>query len=484
MSLKRTRAGGLFLRLSLIGILAVFFSISNYSISLQHAAHAEESGGGADGGSDGGGDGQGGGDHNESGGGGGGGGGGAECLGCEPKDVQGAVKVIEQFHKWGEEDITRHTSQEFNKHRDTFLYQEFFHKNFLPALMRMTKQLSAVAMKQMFAVGTFFDAKNQLETQRLFQTMQAQAHKDYHPSEDFCYFGTNVRSMAHSESLGRFNALAMSQRAMARHLGRSGVVAADADKDKGSRWKQFIATYCDPKDNNWTEAGTGLSQVCTAPGNASKRNLDVDYTRLIEEARTLNVNFTKEDLAISEMGGDEQDVIALANNLYGHKVLYRAPAAYLGEGGDNQKKYMALRAVAAKRSVAENSYNAIIGLKSSGSSGSDASSAAQTRRFLGAVLIELGMGEDEVKEVLGENPSYYAQLEILAKKIYQNPDFYANLYDKPVNLQRKSVAIKAIEMLVDDAIAESIMRQEMLDAVSLSTRLEERFDNANEGLNK
>jgi hypothetical protein len=49
--------------------------------------------------------------------------------------------------------------------------------------MAMTEQLSAVAMQQMEIIGTFLDAKQQLETQRLFQEMAAQAQKDYTPSE-------------------------------------------------------------------------------------------------------------------------------------------------------------------------------------------------------------------------------------------------------------------------------------------------------------
>jgi hypothetical protein len=45
----------------------------------------------------------------------------------------------------------------------------------------MTKQMTTVGLQATKVIGTFFDAKHQLETQRLFQTLMAEAHKDYQP---------------------------------------------------------------------------------------------------------------------------------------------------------------------------------------------------------------------------------------------------------------------------------------------------------------
>ena len=178
---------------------------------------------------------------------------------------------------------------------------------------------------------------------------------------------------------------------------------------------------------------------------------------------------------------------------------------------------MALRSIAAKRSVAENSFNSIVGMKSLGSAAGlldePAPDVTQTHRFLGAVLTELGIPEAQALEYMGMNDpamwargassagspynystpdltaedldfSYFAQLEILAKKIYQNPDFYANLYDKPANVKRTSTALKAIELMLDRAIYESQIRQEMAMSVLLSSRLRMGFKDVNDNLNK
>lgn len=411
-----------------------------------------------------------------------------------PPDVALVTEAIEAAHSKAENTMMKNMSEEFTEHRD-WLVNTFFKDQVLPALMLFTEQMSAVAMHQVFIIGTFLDAKHQLETQRLFQELQAQAHKDYQPSEDFCWFGTAARSLAASEQIGKFNAVALSQRQMKRHLGNSKNMqsSVSSDEDKIGRWQIFKTEFCDPKDNNLRQdakgsivALTGLQTVCPSPGK--NVNADIDFTRIIDEPRTLDVGFNVAPGGANQPTTDEKAVIALGNNLYGHDVLSRGlnPTSLIN--AQYQHLYFALRSVAAKRSVAENSYNAIVGMKTSG--GSDMTGTPNTSAFLGALLNELGVtddnksgsNQDEIFMLIGEEPSYYAQLEILAKKIYQNPDFYANLYDTPANVQRKSVALKAIELMLDRAIFESQLRQEMSMSVLLSAKMRDQFKAVNEDL--
>lgn len=399
--------------------------------------------------------------------------------------------------------VKDHLDTEFRRHQDWFV-EDFFTDQILPALMLFTEQMSAVAMHQTFIIGSFFDAKHQLETQRTLQELQTQAHKDYQPSEEFCYFGTNVRSLANSESSARYNALMLSRRQMGRHLGQVNVAgASNRDEDKRARWSQFVTHFCDPKDNGFNgNPNSGLDAVC--PNGAEDDamiNADIDYTSLIENPRTLslepngNLPFDLDKDRIVT-GGEfaavpgvsvpssktELAVFALGNNLYGHNVLTREL-----RGGklssnfvNNQNLYLALRSVAAKRGVAESSFNAIVGMKAAGttSEAMDGGVRTETWKFLGAIMKELGVPESEIYEMIGNRPSYYAQLELLTKKIYQNPNFYAGLYDKPANIKRKAVALKAIDLMLDRAIYESQLRQEMVSSVLLSARLREPFKEA------
>jgi hypothetical protein len=421
-----------------------------------------------------------------------------DVYGCVDDDCDEAVEAIQDDHEEYRDrmlteddndadcddhpddhdcdDNEQNLTQQF---RDQIVWDEmvYFRQLILPALMKYTEQMSAIGMQQIFIVGQFFDAKHQMETQRLLLELQAQAHKDYHPSEDFCWFGTNVRSLANSEETARVNSMVLNANHMSRQLGKEeSASAASEQADKASRWQRFTSTYCDPQDAGWyaTEPNSGLRLACgTGGGDTARINLDVDYTRAIEEPRTLDVRFTD-----TTTTNTERDLIALSENIFGHQVLTRNINEDYLRQEPYQHLYLGLRAVAAKRNVAQNSFDAIIGMKSKGSSDTNGIPASQTREYLGAVLSELGMPDDEIYEIIGTEPSYYAQLEILAKKIYQNPDFYANLYDQPANVARKSVALKAIELMLDRAIYESQVRREMATSVLLSTKLQQKFKSA------
>ena len=88
---------------------------------------------------------------------------------------------------------------------------------------------------------------------------------------------------------------------------------------------------------------------------------------------------------------------------------------------------------------------------------------------------EMGIqDEDEIKAYLGERPSYYAQMEVLTKKLYQNPVFYTELYDKPANVERKTVAMQAIELMQRRDMYRSVLRSEATLSVMLETALAEQ----------
>ena len=83
------------------------------------------------------------------------------------------------------------------------------------------------------------------------------------------------------------------------------------------------------------------------------------------------------------------------------------------------------------------------------------------------VMAEM-MGTDfEAQAVLGGgNPdvpqSYDAQMEILAKKIYQNQNFYTNLLDKAANVKRIQASQQAIKLMQRRDLYESMVRRELL----------------------
>ncbi|MCB1682646.1 MAG: hypothetical protein H6858_08170 [Rhodospirillales bacterium] len=414
------------------------------------------------------------------------------CWLCGPVDcivVPIIAKIIQLIFKAIiKQNIHDHINSEIN-----WIVEDFFEDFWVKGLAEMTEFLSAMGMYQMEILGAMLDAKHQLETQRLFWQLHAEAHKDYHPSEEICWMGTAARSLAASEARGLFNKRVMADYELDRQLGNANMNGAQSvQRDKAVRWMQFVTTYCDPKDNDWTGPGTGLDLACDHDGpggagttgatNPNRKNIDIDYGRLIDQKRTLEVNF--EGPTVIPPPDDEEDVLAMSSNLYGTSVLSRNISRQKLRSRFGQKLYIDLRSVAAKRSVAQNTFNSIVGMKSAGTSDTSLISGGPplTRTFLAAAFKQLmpaGTPDSEIYAIIGENPSFYAQLEVLAKKIYQNPDFYSGLYDKPANVARKSVAMKAIDLMLDRILYESELRQEMLLSVLLSSYSRDDFRKLN-----
>ena len=381
-----------------------------------------------------------------------------------------------------------------------------FEDHILPALQMMSGQLTTVSMQNTLLVGMFFDAKHQTETQRLLQEIRLRAHKDYHPSQGMCDFGTNVKSLAASERKAEINTHALSQRFIDRQLANANTSSARGQtEDIDSRLAQFSNTYCDLSDNYDVQNDEPIMEIlCDHAGGAgaedpARVNKDIDYTRLVSQPWTLNIDFSDEILT-----DDEEDVLALSSNLFGSTVFQNFIAtdfldpkdeslpANLRQLANNdffaaRSLYLGQRALLAKRGVAQNSFNAITSMKSAGTAGS--------REFLEAILLELGVsdgtdgGQNELLQLLGRDqdgeeigPSYHAQMEVLTKKIYQNPDFYTNLYDKPVNIDRKKVAMQAIGLMQKFDLFKSHLRHEANISVLLELAINDLQDKTEEEL--
>jgi hypothetical protein len=99
-----------------------------------------------------------------------------------------------------------------------------------------------------------------------------------------------------------------------------------------------------------------------------------------------------------------------------------------------------MRSLIAKRAVAENSFNSLIALKTKNPN---------------------------------SNVSYFEEMERLTKYNYQDPSFYATLYDNPANVSRQKAAMQGIGLMQQRDIYESQIRSEMLLSVLLETKLDE-----------
>ncbi len=343
--------------------------------------------------------------------------------------------------------------------------RRFLRENWIAAFMSMTEQFTVVMMHQVLAVGEFLDAKHQLETERIFQQLTAKAHKEYQPSAQMCRVGTNVRSLAATEEKAKTNARLLNMVMMRRDTLSANVTsAAGPDIDIEDRINQFRETYCDVNDNN-----AQLDGFCnTGGGDADRINKDIDYTRTVDGRYTLDINFTDDDLS-----DDEEDIIALSRNLFSHKTFTRIPERHLMQefGKDD---FQDTRSIHAIRSVARNSFSHLVGMRASGT--------AEVGPFMKNLILEMGVPDDEIDIFLGENPSYFAQMDVLTRKMYQNPEFFVNLYAKPANVKRTGVALQAIKLMHDRDRYEASLRREMLMSLILEVKLREHQSEVNNDL--
>lgn len=338
--------------------------------------------------------------------------------------------------------------------------------NHIAALQLMTEQFSAVAMYQMGILGGLFDARHQLQAQRSFQTLTAEAVKDYHPSETMCRFGSYTRSIARDNQKATAEHTALNEILNAALSNQANSSAAQGDAgDMRARLVQYRSMFCDPADNNGA-----IALICEPDEDRHRPNADIDFSARVAAPLSLNVDFsTQKDVPTPE----EEAVIAMARNLYWPQVL---------EGGTSEQYenrphvLFQARNLAARQNIAHNTFAAQVGLKASATETDTDDGAA----FMKAMLREYGLEDEDIHRHLGENPGYYAQMEVLTKKIGQHPNFYTNLYEKPMNVKRTHAALQTVQLMQMRDRFNAALRQEMLLAAMIETELSRRVSTINE----
>jgi hypothetical protein len=338
----------------------------------------------------------------------------------------------------------------FEDYRANFIMGQFYKlmedEGFIPMTTAFTNAWGWDAAVK----GSFFDGVNMMSATRDVQIQTSRTVQDYAPSEQICRFGTLSRSLAASDQRVATNQLILSEAAMGRNLGTVfSVGSSGRGEDNFNRLSAVAVAFCDRADNR-----DGLNQLCAVIEDF-KFNGDIDFTRTIDNKPTINADFTDTSLT-----HDEAKVISLGHHLYGHlQPGRRISRNELEEGDRYAQYYQEFRSIAARRAAAQNSYAAIAALRASGSGASN--------DHITELMKQLGISEDNVKSFTrnNANASYDAQMEILTKKIYEDPDYYHGLMNGKANIKRIGTAMSAIELMQDRDIYKSMTRSEMLLAI-------------------
>jgi len=328
------------------------------------------------------------------------------------------------------------------------------------SLQQMTAQIVTTMMQQVQIIGTFFDAKHQLETQRLIQQKAAIAHQKYQPSEQMCTFGTFVRTLSQSERSAALAQTTLARSMIDRALKYGDAATSELSYDEDTIENSYLSSFCMAQDN----AGQNLT-ICTGDKDPAMANADINYTRTVSSALTIDT-----DIIDGEIHPEQETVFAMLDNLFMHNSFPQVRPTET-ELSRFVEAYLEMRSLTAMRSVAQNSLAYIIAEKSSVTT-----NEANIAPFLKSMLLEMGIEEDVINEMIDENPSHYAQMEFLTRKIYYHPEFVSNLYDKPENVRRMVAAMTAIKSMQDWQITEAIKRREMLTSILLELKIRDKQD--------
>lgn len=354
------------------------------------------------------------------------------------------------------------------------LQQAYYMRDLWPkirtALQQLSDELRNPALFGIGPRGAFTDAQTFSQTMTSLNKQTSTSIATETPSEQICRFGTLSASLAKSDDTSRAVQMGLANQMLQREMMRTGMAASFEDavgdklgrsSDKSSRYAQYEKTFCDPKHSNQA-AGT---TKCLATTDA-RQDRDIDSTRSLYNPLTLNLDFSTAGLT-----ADEENVMALASNLFAHdlpigfgKADFEAILSDNGSASDSRKeRLMDYRSIAAKRTVAQNSFAALAAMKAQGSGGS----ATYMKQMVGY----LGLDAASQTALLGDNPSYYAQMELLTRKLYQSPEFYANLMESNANIARQQSAMEGIALMQDRDIHNSLKRSEMVLSTLLETYL-------------
>ncbi len=330
-------------------------------------------------------------------------------------------------------------------------------KSWITGAHQLGNQINQAIQRQTTIIGSFFQSQAHIGSARSIQEGQAKAAVNYLPSEQLCRYGSLSLGLAATDMATTSNQMALASSLQDNEMKSMNSLNSSKNPNQ-TAMGSFRTTNCDPTTGN-------LSLDCRKNTNDTRYNKDVDYATAIDAPMTLDVDFAQ-----SSASAVSSDVLSMAENLFPSKPAAKGPEQ---EGYMNNNSRF--RSVQAIRSVAKNTFVTQVAEKAKGTAGS--------YKFMNSLMRSLGLSDTNAKTLLGENPSYYAQMEVLTKKIFQAPAFYINLVDTPSNVKRQKAAIQAVKLQQQNDFAQVVKRREMLLAVLLEMKIRERENMVKQRLN-
>lgn len=328
--------------------------------------------------------------------------------------------------------------------------EKWMYNDFADMIIKsMQKQSQQVTLNQKEAViasGAKEDAVTANNHTRLHALSQSDKALSLTPDAALCRDASAVRTLVGVEAAATATQNEAAERLTAYHSYTAGSSAARGEGwEKEARINTARNLYIDPRDHGGAVQGMDVTE-----GGGQKRiNNDLDFARMV--GQPLTVDTTR---------GGMDDLMALSQNLYGNEMFYDINPDRLNA------QLFDLRQIQAKRNVLLNSFMAQVGLKAKGHS----DVTPQTI----AAFQQLGLPQAVIDRDLKGRPSYYALMEVITKRQYQDANFYAGLIKNPAAQDRSAATMRAFTNMQMRDMVQSLQRQEVLYAMLLELRLLKR----------
>jgi hypothetical protein len=366
----------------------------------------------------------------------------------------------------------------FDSLRRNFILDVFNRDYFNPELQRSIAAINSFTLGQSALTGATIDGQTNIQSVQSFQSATAQSLKNNQSSEALCRFASVGKSLAADDVKRRAQQILFSEIGLARSLGTEGSPAASgAVGDMGARIAMFVSEFCDKKDHNnglaLMCAGVEASQFASAGSPLNRKNADINFVESISLKPTLSIDLASNTI----LAPDEQTIIAMSYNLYGHKAIAPRFSESELQSPEGRKAFLRFRSLLAGRSLTQNSFAVMVAERAQGTGASKA--------HMSALLTEMGIiNQQDIDRVLGPKPSYYAQMNLLTRSLYQNTNFYGTLMEGKTNVARQSAYMSSIDLMQDRDIYHSSLRSELLLASLIELQTRRRVEASVEGLNR
>ncbi|MEZ0260123.1 MAG: hypothetical protein ACAH80_03895 [Alphaproteobacteria bacterium] len=306
----------------------------------------------------------------------------------------------------------------------------WWQNDFLPALMDMTKQLSAAPMDQSRQLGSLVDAELLNEGIAAKQHAQVEARRRYVPNELTCQVDSMMRPNAGCGGLPAgcgpskvermANAMTMGY-AKEDMVRRNNAIGTTADKGQAVElnklWSDFCTTYYDPARGN-----QGCGTLPAAPAITRQKHLSLPeilwgdkltYDMSVAENRKIFIDVQRFMLSPTSMDPIPEQALNTAQGR--EQMLYR------------RSRNARLNTV----------YNVVGQMLSERASGSEINTSA----------LRLAGGVPAANTYTGPNGVSYRELmEALTKDRFHNPEYIVRMVNAPEEIVREQGSINALKL--------------------------------------